>query len=264
MNWIWRLLNIVQLVGVIGVTVSTGVLGFSIFAITWNRDLQCRFTRTVWSPALLFVGGVRLKVEHEVPIPWDSPHVYVLNHQSAVDIPAAFIAIPTNLRFIAKAALRYVPMLGTYMAMTGMIFVDRSAKHRALRSMRKAAERIREGSNIIAFPEGTRSRGGGILPFKKGPFMLAIEAGVPVVPCAIEGGQHVLPPGFRIHPGTIRLKTGTPIPTAELQRSDRDRLIRQARNEVLRLNREIGGVGGVSDTPPETQEVGDDLGAYRS
>ncbi|MEM6730611.1 MAG: lysophospholipid acyltransferase family protein, partial [Myxococcota bacterium] len=190
---------------------------------------------------------------HESPIEWGSPHIYVMNHQSAVDIPAAFVAVPTNLRFIAKSVIKYIPLMGLYMLMTGMIFVDRGNHHRALRSMRKAARRIREGSNIIAYPEGTRSRTGAVLPFKKGPFMLAIEAGVPVVPCAIEGGQYIFPPGFKIRPGEIRLKIGTPIRTAELSRADRDDLIQRVRSEVVRLHTEIGGAGAEESRAAESK-----------
>ncbi|MEO0814337.1 MAG: lysophospholipid acyltransferase family protein, partial [Myxococcota bacterium] len=187
-------------------------------------------------------------VEHESHIEWDKPHIYVMNHQSAADIPVSFIAIPVNLRFIAKAILRYVPWLGTYMLMTGMIFVDRGNRRKAMSSMQKAARRIREGCNIIAYAEGTRSRSGRVLPFKKGPFVLALEAGVPIVPCAIEGGQRVFPPGLKIRPGTVRLKIGTPIPTADLSKRDRNALLEQVRSEVIRLHLEIGGEGAEEGT----------------
>lgn len=237
------MVNFLRLIGVGLATFFTGTLGFGLFLITWNRELQCRFTRTVWSPTLLAIGGVRLRIEHESPIPWDKPHIYICNHQSAVDIPAAFVAIPVNLRFIAKAVLRFVPFLGTYMVMTGMVFVDRGNHHRALRSMRKAARRIREGNDIIAFPEGTRSSGDDVLPFKKGVFVLAMEAGVPVVPCAMHGGFQVLPPGYRIRPGLIRFRTGRPIPTHDVPRHEQTRLIEHAHREVTRMYREI------SDSP---------------
>ncbi|MEM6533486.1 MAG: lysophospholipid acyltransferase family protein [Myxococcota bacterium] len=243
----WIIINAMQAIGIIAMTFTTGTLGFSLFGFTRDRDLQCSFTRTVWSPGLLAIGGVKLTVEHESPIDWDKPHIYVMNHQSAADIPAAFVGIPVNLRFIAKKILRYVPWLGTYMVMTGMIFVDRGNHRKAITSMRMAAKRIREGCNIIAFPEGTRSRDGEILPFKKGPFMLAIEAGVPIVPCALEGGQHIFPPGLKIRPGPMTLKTGTPIATENLHRKDRDQLIRQVRDEVIRLNLDIGGAGGPAE-----------------
>src|SRR5206468_1178744 len=83
---------------------------------------------------------------------------------------------PSNLRFVAKRILKYVPFLGWYMWLTGMIFVNRSNKTQAVRSLRSAGDRIRAGASMIAFPEGTRSRDGAILPFKKGPFMLALKS----------------------------------------------------------------------------------------
>ncbi len=251
----WTLLNMLQAAGIVFATFSTGVLGFSLFGFTWNRDLQCSFTRTVWSPMLMFMGGIELHIEHEAPVPWDQPHIYVMNHQSAADIPACFIAIPVNLRFIAKAVIRYIPWLGTYMLMTGMIFVDRGNRRKAMSSMRKSAKRIREGCNIIAYAEGTRSRSGRVLPFKKGPFVLALEAGVPIVPCAIEGGQKVLPPGFKMRPGPVRIKTGTPIPTDTLTKDDRIPLMERVRAEVIRLHLEIGGEGAEEGSPAVDQRL---------
>lgn len=257
----WVFFNLFQAAGILVVSIVTGILGFTSFALTRNRDLVCSFTRSIWSRGLLLFGGVRLEVEHEVPIEWSKPHIYMMNHQSAADIPAAFRAIPVNLRFIAKESLRRIWWLGTYMEITGMIFVDRGNQRKAVRSMREAARRIREGCNIVAFPEGTRSRSGEILPFKQGVFLVAIEAGVPIVPCAIEGGQHVFPAGLKIRPGKIRVKTGAPIPTEHLNRKDRDALLDRVRNEVIRLHREIGGAGGERQ---RDEPVDADQSPYRS
>ena len=126
----------------------------------------------------------------------------------------------------------------------------RSPRGEALRSLKRAGERIREGSNILAFPEGTRSPDGRILPFKTGSFVLALEAGVPVVPVAIEGSRLSLPPNSflpRHHP--IRVKVGRPIPTAGRDGHEREALMHEVREAILQLHRDIGGAGG------EPQEV---------
>lgn len=243
----WALLNAAQWIGILIVTAGIGATGIVVHAFTRNQERVCSYSRRLWSPCLMHIGGVDLTVEHEVDLNWSEPHIYLSNHQSVVDIPACFIAVPHPLRFIAKHVLRRIPVLGYYMKITGMIFVNRSNRRLALKSMRMAAERVRSGASIIAYPEGTRSTTGEVLPFKKGVFMVAIESGVPIVPCATEGGRAIFPRGFKIRPGKMRVITGRPIPTEGLQNRDRDALIRQVRDEVIRLHRKIGGIGGPSE-----------------
>ena len=160
-----------------------------------------------------------------------------MNHQSSLDIPAAFAVLPVDLRFIAKHTLRKVPFLGWFMSWTGMVFVDRSNSTQAVGSLNAAAERVRGGISLLAYPEGTRSRDGRILPFKKGPFVLALQAGVPVVPIAIAGSMHCMPAHLRpFRPGVVRMSIGAPIPTAGLSMDQREDLVRQAREAVLALH----------------------------
>lgn len=211
-------------------------------AVTWNRDVALVLARRVWAPGILALVGARLTVTGGAGLEPGRPYVYVMNHQSAIDIPAAFAALPSNLRFVAKHVLAYVPFLGAYMWATGMIFVNRNQRSRALRSLRAAAARIRGGVCILAYPEGTRSRDGRILPFQKGSFVLAGEAGVPIVPVAIEGSRDVMRPGsFRFLPAAVRVAIGAPIATAGVPREE---LMRRVRAEVIALHRSIGGAGG--------------------
>jgi 1-acyl-sn-glycerol-3-phosphate acyltransferase len=173
---------------------------------------------------------------------WSKPHIFVMNHQSMLDIACAFTALPTNLRFVAKSSLKYVPFLGWYMWMTQMIFVDRSNKKRAFKSLVEAGRRIREGASILVYPEGTRSKDGGILPFKTGSFALALEAQVPLVPVAIDGSLRVAPPGSAaFRPGRVRMKVGLPISTENRPRQAREALSREVREALIELHREIGG-----------------------
>lgn len=216
--------------------------------LTFRRTLPLAMARTMWAPPLLTVTGTRFVVEPLPDVDWSKPHIFVMNHQSMIDIPCAFAGLPANLRFVAKHTLKPVPFLGWYMAFTGMIFINRSNRREAVRSLADAGERIRQGSNILAYPEGTRSPDGSILPFKKGPFVLALEAKVPIIPVAIEGSGAVLPrDGFRIRPGVIRMKVGDPIQTADLKPEDRDDLLRRTRDAIIQLHREIGGKGGDDD-----------------
>ena len=206
---------------------------------TVRRDssLPLRFARQYWAPGMLWLSGADLRVEGAPGALADRPAIYVMNHQSTLDIPAAFAVLPVDLRFIAKHTLRKVPFLGWYMSWTGMVFVDRSNSTQAVGSLTAASERLRGGISLLAYPEGTRSRDGRILPFKKGPFVLALQAGVPIVPIAIEGSMRCMPAHLRpFRPGVVRMAIGAPIDTAGMAMDRRDELVHRTREAVLALH----------------------------
>src|SRR4051812_14927995 len=180
----------------------------------FNSEAALAMARLFWARPLFWMAGARLLVDPLPDVDWKRPHIYAMNHQSTVDIPAAFAALPANLRFVAKHSLRHVPFVGWYMRMTGMVFVDRSNRARAVASLGRAGEQVRNGASLLVFPEGTRSRDRKIQAFKKGPFALALAARVPIVPVAVEASGLVLPANaWTFHPGTIRVKVGQPIST---------------------------------------------------
>jgi 1-acyl-sn-glycerol-3-phosphate acyltransferase len=200
---------------------------------------------------MLRLAGAELRVEGDPGAVSDRPAIYVMNHQLSLDIPAAFAVLPVDLRFIAKHTLRKVPFLGWYMSWTGMVFVDRSNSTQAVETLNAAAERVRGGISLLAYPEGTRSRDGRILPFKKGPFVLALQAGVPVVPIAIEGSMQCMPAHMRpFRPGVVRIAIGAPIPTAGMSMDERDDLVRRAREAVVALHGSLAApvLGSGSDS----------------
>jgi 1-acyl-sn-glycerol-3-phosphate acyltransferase len=163
-------------------------------------------------------------------------YFFAANHQSWIDIPALFTALPFPLLFLAKLELGRVPFLGWYMEAMGMVLVDRSDRVESARRVSRIAERLRQGWSVASFPEGSRTRDGRVQRFKRAAFAAAIEAGVPVVPVAVAGAGKVLPPdGFRARAGRIRVVIGTPIPTAGLTRDDRGDLARRVQTEVENL-----------------------------
>ena len=140
------------------------------------------------------------------------PAIFVGNHASLFDPPLMISTLPCQPVFVAKQELARVPVLGWVIWLAGFIFIDRGNREAALRSLAVAAGRIRDGQSLVAFPEGTRSRDGGLLPFKKGAFALALEAGVPIVPFAIHGGAEVLPKGtWRVRGEEYRIVVGRPL-----------------------------------------------------
>jgi 1-acyl-sn-glycerol-3-phosphate acyltransferase len=116
-----------------------------------------------------------------------------------------------------------------------MVFVDRSNRSKAIQSLNQAAERIKNGSNIIAFPEGTRSRDGSLMKFKKGIFHLAIQSGVPLVPVVISGAYELVPTGFKMRPGKVDICIGDPILTENLKLEDLQGLIDKSWSSMSEL-----------------------------
>jgi len=151
-------------------------------------------------------------VEGRENIPAGRPVVFASNHASQLDIPILYKALPVQFRFLVKQELFSIPFFGLAMRMTGYIPVDRSGGREAIKSLQEAARRIAGGTSVVVFPEGTRSPDGSLGAFKPGGMVVAIKAGVPVIPVAILGSSSVLPKGrLRVQPGAVTVRIGPPI-----------------------------------------------------
>jgi 1-acyl-sn-glycerol-3-phosphate acyltransferase len=213
--------------------------------VRWNTSASIWIARRLWSPPLLWRAGAHLQVQGQEHVDPHRPTIYASNHQSTLDIPALLMAIPVDVRFVAKKELARVPVIGWYMRLAGFPFVDRSRHAQAIRSLDDAADRIRRGTSIVVYPEGTRSEDGQVLPFKKGPFALALKAGVPICPVSVEGSRHIMPKNsWAVVGGTIKVKIGAPMDTAKFAPDDREGLARAVRDAIIAQNLELGGRGG--------------------
>lgn len=209
-----------------------------------SKHLPLALARIAWGPGLIWGAQADVVVEQRTPLSPDENYVFVMNHQSMLDIPVAFAKIPVNLRFFAKRILAFVPFLGWYMWRTGMVFVDRAHRERASRSVEEAAEKVRRGASMLTYPEGTRSENGEILPFKRGAFRIALAAGVPVVPVVIEGSGRALPRGgFRLRPHRVHLVIGEPIETRGYRNDQLSELVGAVRRQMGQIHQSIGGKG---------------------
>lgn len=171
------------------------------------------------------------------------PCVYVSSHSSWFDIPAILAVLPGSLRFVAKQELMRLPLFGAALRAGGHIGVDRRNLASAVGAYESAGRTIRSGRCAVVFVEGTRSRDGRLQSFKKGPFVLAIVAQVPVIPVVMMGSFQVLPRGsIRPRPGPIVVRVGQPISTIGMVYEDRDRLSAQCRVAMIGL----GAVEGVA------------------
>jgi len=167
----------------------------------------------LWARLSLWVAGIDVEVEGRENIPEEKSAVYACNHASQFDIPILYQALPIQFRFLVKQELFRVPLLGVAMKRSGYIPVDRTGGKAAMRSLMEAASRVREGTSIVIFPEGTRSPDGRLRPFKVGAMLLAIKVGCPIVPVAISGSHRILPKGsLRVRPGRkVKVRIGPPI-----------------------------------------------------
>ena len=219
----------------VAATIAGSIGALVLGAIDKSGDLVLALAR-LWSRVILGVPGVKLEVKMRAPLEPGRPYVFMPNHASMVDIWVVFVAIPASFRFIAKKQLASIPLFGWAMAAGRFIFIDRQNAASARRTMDEASRRIRAGQSVVIFPEGTRTRDGRLMPFKKGGFHLAIDSGAAVVPVAIKGSREVMPRGAAlIRAGTVTLEVDAPIPTTGLTTSDRDALIEKVRSRVAAM-----------------------------
>ncbi len=183
----------------------------------------------------LALAGIRYRVADRENIP-NTAVVFCSNHESNVDPAVLFEALHARLHVLYKAELHKFPLMGTIFDVGGFVPVDRGDRQKSIASLEVGAASLRAGNSFLIFPEGTRSRTGSLLPFKKGGFIMAIQAQAPIVPVAISGGRAAMKKGSPIvRPVRVSVRIGRPIPTVGLTLNDRDELISRVRAEVSAL-----------------------------
>jgi len=180
--------------------------------------------------------GIRVRVAGAEYIPLDRAAVYCANHQSNVDPPILFDKLHPRMHIVYKAEIDAIPLLARAFRHGGFVPINRRNREAAMRSLEAGALSIRSGNSFLIFPEGTRSTTAGLLPFKKGGFLMALKAQAPIVPVAIQGGRDAMQRGSRIiRPVTVSIRVGAAIETAGLQATDRDALIARVRARIEAL-----------------------------
>lgn len=195
-----------------------------------------------WAKTLLFVAGVKVRASGEEWIAGDAPRIFVGNHVSWFDVLASGSVLPRG-KYVAKAELFRVPVFGQAIRWIGMIAIDRGNRKAAFDSIERAAAKIRAGNPVVMFAEGTRGDEYALRPFKKGPFVLAITAGVPIVPMVIYGTIERMRRGsWKINSGIIEVTFLEPIPTAGRSYEDRDALVELVRSRMAAVLRDKYGI----------------------
>jgi 1-acyl-sn-glycerol-3-phosphate acyltransferase len=197
-----------------------------------NADLVYRVG--VWGCRfVLWLAGVHLEVHGREKIPADRAVVFMPNHQSNCDPPAVIAILPRVIVLVKKEFFR-VPILGRAMLQVGFIPVDRKNRERAIQAIEEGVASLAAGRSFMAFPEGTRSRDGRLQPLKKGAFVMAIRAQVPVLPISVSGSSKIMQKGkFAIRPGVVRITIHDEIPTQGYSMERRHEIMERTRRAIL-------------------------------
>ena len=195
-----------------------------------------------WAWLLVRAAGVRIRLHNEELMRSGEPRIFVSNHVSWFDVLTLASILP-RYKFVGKAELFKLPIFGRAARAAGMIAIERENRKSAFESYRVATDRIKAGASVVVFPEGTRGKTYELRQFKKGPFVLAVAAGVPVVPTIVHGTLDVMPrQGFRVRSGVVDIHFLDPIDASGLTYDDRNRLSRAAWDRMAHAMKELYGV----------------------
>ena len=219
------------------VTIDTVVCGAIslVLAVVFRSGEPSHRVASFWAWLILKICRVRVEVRGREHLEAGRTYVLASNHQSLFDTPILFAYLPLSFRILYKKSLNRIPFLGWHLFLSGHIGVVRENPTRARESLDVAAERVRSGTSIVVFPEGTRSYDGVMRPFKKGSFRIAIKARTPVVPLTIADSFQVMRRGqVTVYPRTVQLTIDRPIPVDDLDEEQSAELAKRVRSVVER------------------------------
>ena len=194
-----------------------------------RKGMITHYLSKYFGGGILLIAGVKVETEGLEKLNASDNYIFISNHLSYFDIPILMKAIPNNVRFIYKDSLTKIPILGWGMYLGKYIPINRDNVREAMKSLKKAAVRIQNGISVVIFPEGTRSMDGSPGEFKRGMFVMADEAKVPLVPTTIIGSNNIMPRGkFQIKSGNVKVVFSEPIE----YRKDKN-LLEEIRKEIV-------------------------------
>ena len=212
-------------------TVFWGTIAIIMSVLLRKKDAIDKYAR-IWAKWIIKLIGTKTEIIGLENILLDQPQIFMCNHQSGIDILLSYIILPIRFVWRAKKELFRIPLLGWSMSIAGYIPIDRSNARQSLKSLKIAAERIKNGTSVVIFQEGTRSIDGKMLPFKNGGFKLALEARCHIVPFSISGANNIVTKNsYTISPGSVKVIIHKPIDTTLYNRDS----IEELKNEVRKI-----------------------------
>jgi len=232
------LTSIATVTGNLYLVIATFILSLIGIAVSWipPRGSWMFAIMRIWSNGLLSASMVRVEALYDPALEPGRSYIFLSNHQSLYDIPVLLATCPGQVRMMAKRGLFQIPVFGWGLWAGGFIPVDRADRSTARQTFASAAERLRAGTSIAMFPEGTRAPTDALLPFQRGGFLLALKSGLPIVPVGLRGTRAVrLRGGLRINPGSVVVSYGAPIQAADYGLRRKRELIDEVRRRVAEL-----------------------------
>lgn len=233
-------------------TIGGSAILMALFGI--RGPVYVRMTRR-WAQIALWSSGSDAVLHGLENVTPGQPFILVANHVSWFDIFAIAAKLPVDYHFVAKKELEKIPVFGLAWRVAGHISIDRSNRESAARSLRKAGDQMREQKSVVViFAEGTRSRTGRLLPFKKGAFVLAAETGIPIIPTVVTGSFDIMRPDtFIVRPATIHVYFERPVPS---ESATVDALMTRTRAAMVERLGETDSLPPIEATPglPESTD----------
>lgn len=181
-------------------------LAIIVLSLLNKVKLAGRYAARYWGKIILWITPVKVIVSGLQHISENQSYVIIANHQSTYDIFAVYGYMPLDFRWVMKQELRKVPFVGFACQRMGHIFVNRFNSQKSIAALKQAEQELVNGTSVFFFPEGTRSNGKSLKPFKKGAFKMAKDLKLPILPLSIANANQVMPSnGYRIYPGTIKM-----------------------------------------------------------
>ncbi len=216
--------------GIVTLLAGAGCVMFSGMVSQRFASQQCG---RLWGRIIAYAVPMIVSAFGKAHINTGQSYVLVANHQSQLDIPLIYGWIGVDFRWVLKKELRKMPIIGMCCEKLGHIIIDRSDQATAVAAINAAKKRIGNGTSILFFPEGTRSRDGHLLPFKKGAFKFALDMGLPIVPVTIRGTRRILPPDtIGLFPGRVQMIIHPAIETKGYHDSRLDELMARTRADI--------------------------------
>jgi 1-acyl-sn-glycerol-3-phosphate acyltransferase len=210
-----------------------------VLSVLINPSVASIISGTAWARTNIWLTPVLVRVRGREHIQKGQSYVVVSNHQSQYDIFVLYGWLGLDFKWVMKQELRQFPVLGKACASLGHIFIDRSDRTAAIESINAAKQKIQNGTSVIFFPEGTRSKTGQVGTFKKGAFKMALDLGIPLLPITIAGTRDILPTGtLDIFPGKADLIIHPPVPVEGYTEENLNELILVVRDIICQYNKE--------------------------
>lgn len=222
----------------LGVTTLAGLNTFlmaipCILTCYFSPKLASRIFARWWAKINVYITPARVYIHGEENLDSSQSYVVVANHLSQFDIFALYGWLKLDLKWVMKAEMRKIPIVGAACHAMGHIFIDRKNRERAVATLKEAQKTLVDGTSVLFFPEGTRSESGKLQAFKKGAFVMAKDIDLPILPITIIGSNDVLPTNtFDLKPGNIHVVIHPAISAAQVQEQDAEWLMQQARNRI--------------------------------